>query len=225
MAELPTVEAELVKVTKFKGKYDDRQDYLAALLHAIDSKLSNDDYDNLSDEAVKWHHAAVKSHEAQEEIPDFEGEAETVDALPLTDTRHPIQKNANRSEDEVLPSSDEDDEAEDTPDTPENDASEEVVKPKPVKKVVHPVGSSKRPDYTKITGEKDKWGVIKGTLTARALEMYEQGCTAKQLLDELGGRHYNVLKKMVKEGHKLEKSELGVWKLTHKDSLPPKKEK
>ena len=216
MPELPTIEAELVKATKFRGKYDERQDYLAALLHAIDSKLSNDDYDNLSDEAVKWHHAAVKAHETQEDIPDFEGEAEEADKLPLTDPRHPIQR--PEPEDEIGP-------VEDEPPEPVAELEEAEEKPKPVKKVVHPIGSSKRPDYTKVTGDKDKWGIVKGTLTSRALEMYEQGCTAKQLLDELGGRHYNILKKMVKEGHQLSKTELGVWTLKHKDNLPPKKEK
>lgn len=213
---MSTIEAELVKATKFRGKYDERQDYLAALLHAIDSKLNDDDYDRLSDEAVKWHHTAVKAHEAQEDIPDFDGEAEEADKLPLTDPRHPIQRPEPEDEEAAV--------EEDEPVEAET-AEEAEPKPKPVKKVVHPIGSPKRPDYTKITGDKDKWGVIKGTLTARALEMYEQGCTTKQLLDELGGRHYNILKKMVKDGHVLEKSELGVWKITHRDDVNSKKGK
>ena len=54
------IETELLKATKFKKKekdYDDRQDYLGAVVIAI-SKLTEDDYDDLSDAAADWFNAA-----------------------------------------------------------------------------------------------------------------------------------------------------------------------
>lgn len=168
--------SDVVAMIGPKAKFNDRQDYLAALLHLIDTKLSNDDYDRLTDDAVKWHHAAVKAHESQSEIPDFMEPEEQPPESPPKRTQRPPE----------------------------------------------PVGTKKRPDYSKITGEKDRYGITIGTKTAEAIKMYEEGCSAKQILDELGGRHYNILKKLQKEGHRISKTELGVWTLTHKDDLQPK---
>ncbi len=80
-------------------------------------------------------------------------------------------------------------------------------------------------DYTKLTGERDRYGVIKGTKTAEAVAMYETGASARDIDDKIGGRHYNVLKRLQTEGHRVEKFENGKFKLTHKDDVIPKKGK
>jgi hypothetical protein len=67
------LEKELVKATGFKppkGGYKDRQDELAALAR-LGSKLPDDDFDDLSDEAGNWVNAAVKAIMAKGTIKDF----------------------------------------------------------------------------------------------------------------------------------------------------------
>ncbi len=72
------------------------------------------------------------------------------------------------------------------------------------------------PRYDAITGEKDKWGITKGTKTSDAMDMLEQGCSMAEVTDKLGGKYYNALRDAVKDGHLVEKQENGKIKLTHK---------
>jgi hypothetical protein len=67
------VERELIKVTSYKSrtKFSDRQDYLGSILNAV-VKLSDDDFDNLTDEATEWANAAVHARNSKEDIPDFD---------------------------------------------------------------------------------------------------------------------------------------------------------
>jgi hypothetical protein len=266
---MTSVEEELVKATKFKGaKFTERQDYLAALLMAIDSKLRDDDYDNLSDEAVSWHTNAVAKYEAKDEIPDFE-EAEEIDPedeegaeenseaeeaaeaadeeLPLTDKRHPLHRPAptQEPEDEEAADAEPVDEAVEADEEPDAVAEEEAEEPspKPARKAAKPAKAPKaaapdkaaraapvkkpqKPiDYTKLTGDRDKFGVVIGTKTHEAVKMYEKGATGAQIVDALGGRHYNILTKLTEQGHRVEKLDGGVWKLTHRDAIKAKKAK
>jgi hypothetical protein len=236
------IEAELVKAAKFKDKgYDDRQDYLAALLIAMDKKISDDQYDLLSDEAVAWHVKAVEAKDNSKEIPDFEGsEIEDDEELPLTDPKHPLHRPSAEAEET------EDDEVDPETVNPEpvEEDEEPVPAPKPkakakvakAAKVEEPEEAEpeepkaeKKPkrkiDYTTLTGEKDRYGIVKGTKTSEAVKLYEKGRTLAQVTDELGGRHYNILKRLTKDGHLVEKLEGGVWKITHKDDLTKKSKK
>jgi hypothetical protein len=203
------VEAELVKSTKYKPKEGaNRQEYLAGLLHNIDNKLSDAAYDKLSEEAVDWHRAAVKAFEDEKPIPEFEGADSGT-----TDTE-PDHQNAN------------DDSEDRTSDEETSDAE-----PAEVAAVVGSRKASKKPksepktkvDYDAITGEKDRYGITIGTKTHLAVKLYEKGASLKQVEEEIGGRHYNILMRLTKEGHTVEKMGGGIWKITHKDD--PKKAK
>lgn len=175
------VEAELRKVSKVKDKkYKDRQDELAALLIAIDRNVSEEDYDLLSDEAVKWHHDAVAAADTRQPIPDF------PDMQPGDEP-------------------------------PAEEASPEEAAPQVPEREKKP-SERNQPDYSKLDGSRDRYGLVIGTKTHMAVQMYEKGCTTKEIHDELGGRFYNILKKMVNDGHNVFKDEeTKVWKLTHKD--------
>lgn len=227
MSDMSDIEVELLNATKFRGdKYPDRQDYLAALLVAIDKKLTNDDYELLSDEAVEWHNAAVAAHEAKEEIPDFDGSVQHE--LPLTDPEHPLHRgpDADDSEDEDAKPS-----VELYPDS--EAASGEEEPPPPVKKPTKkgaakgkaraerkPVSyKNPQPNYTALTGERDKFGITIGTKTHKAVQMYEKGSTASQVEEALEGRYRNILTKLRDDGHKVEKLAGGVFKLTHRDEV------
>ena len=62
----------LEKATDVKAsKGEDRQEYLARLIKAV-SKLSDEAYEELSEEAQDWNNAAVIATKAKEEIPDPE---------------------------------------------------------------------------------------------------------------------------------------------------------
>lgn len=82
-------------------------------------------------------------------------------------------------------------------------------------------------DYTKLTGAVDRFGVILGTKTADAVAMYEkpEGASAFEIDQKVGGRFYNILKKLELEGHRVERLDDGRWKLTHKDDIKADKPK
>jgi hypothetical protein len=281
------IEAELVKALKFKKKYDDRQEYLEAILVAIDDRdrFTDDDYDNLSDEAAAWHKAAVAAKDAHDEIPEFDDELEdetsddtdheadeaaeeVADADEESDTESDDGDEADEAEDESeAPEEDDadatgDDEAEPVDDDEpseessgssahesngaeastdtEADEDEEPAPPKAKKQVKAvpkqakpkavkekkkgPVGGTfGDPDYSKITGDKDRFGVTMGTKTAEAVKMYVKGASRSQIMERFGADQKNILTRLAKSGHKVEKSGEGVWKLTHKEDIHSKR--
>ena len=72
--------------------------------------------------------------------------------------------------------------------------------------------------------ELDKWGCMAGSKNSKALALFEEGATSGEIKRELGGTYYNVLKKMIEQGHRLEKYG-AITKLIHRDELAPKKPK
>lgn len=255
-----SAEHELVKATKFKGeKYDDRQDYLAALVKVID-RLDENKFDNLSDEAADWFNGAVLALNKKRDIPDFpDEELTTADEDEDEDDADPdegVSKDASKeaAEDEEPVSGDdlteEDADPEEVDQAEPEGASEETrngnteerrgkiskQKKAPVKKgkpkqIEMPLpgpkkGQSKRTvpvDNSPI--EKDRYGVIKGTKTHEVVLLYEKGATSREIAEKIGGRFYNILKQLAKEGHRVEKLEGGVFKLTHKEDRTDKPKK
>src|SRR6266850_7451291 len=68
------IERELIEATGYKArqKYANRQDYLKSILNAV-AKLTDDDFDSLTDETALWVNAAVEAHNSKnEEIVDFD---------------------------------------------------------------------------------------------------------------------------------------------------------
>lgn len=72
------IEKELVRYSKFKPttKYEDRQDYLHALIVMVSKAADKDPngFDGLTDETAEWYDTAVRAHNRKEEVPDFEVE-------------------------------------------------------------------------------------------------------------------------------------------------------
>lgn len=194
------VEQELLKATAYKAqrKFTNRQDYLGSVLNAV-LKLSNDDFDSLSDEAAAWANAAVASKNAKDpELPDFDevvegNNASDVDNVDGTEATSGAVPDTGVLEVEAAPVVDEQD-----------------VVPKKAKKPPSDTYQQVEEDVAL-----DKWGSMEGTKTSIALSMFEKGATTKEVKDAIGGTYYNILKKMSKLGHKLEK-EGALIKLTHK---------
>ena len=227
-----SVEQELIKVSKFKGEDEgDRQDYLIKLRMHADT-ISDAKWKGLSDEAKDWLDAAADATENKRELPDFEDAEEVVD---FGQAPSPDDADAEVEDDEGGGSDDEtgdsegdngDGEVAEEPEPPAKPAK--PAKTKPVKEAKNkptdkkPKADKPKPaprDYTALSGDKDKFGIVIGTKAHDAAAMFEKGCTMKQIMDKLqSGRFYNLLKRMIAEGHKVEKLEGGVWKLTHKSA-------
>jgi hypothetical protein len=78
------IEKELTKASGFKppkGGHDDRQDHLAALAR-LANKMTDEQFDELSDEAANWVSAAIKALNAKTEIEEFEDEDTDQDQEP-----------------------------------------------------------------------------------------------------------------------------------------------
>lgn len=217
------VERELVEICNFDGsKYKTRQNYLAALARAIE-KIPGEDFDNLTDDAADWYNAAADAISEKKEIDDFEAE-ESEKAEPNTGETEVASADEGEDIPEFLRR-----DAEPVPETqvaldtkePETGAAKSAddKAEKAPKKGKNASPSHKTQDYSQVTGEKDRWGFIKGTKTAKVVEMYERGTTAKEIMEVVGGRFYNMLAQLQKGGHKVEKTAEGLWKVTHKDDL------
>jgi len=233
------VEKEVSAITKLKvTQYDDRQDFLAAVARALD-KVKEDIYDNLSEEAYQWHKAAADALVAKEELPDFDGslpsEAEEAEDAPEPadddDSTDSADDDGDNADDD--PENDEG-ESEETEPAPKSKGKGKPAKPKTETTPAKPAKKTKPEkvkgprksdvDYTKLTGELDRYGITKGTKTAQAIEMYEKGATSKEINEKLEGRYYNILTKLQAEGHLVEKKD-GAFKLTHKDDIKSAKPK
>ncbi len=255
------LEKELIKATKFqppKGGYKDRQDELAALAR-LGSKLPDDDFDDLSDEAGNWVNGAVKAIMAKDTIKDFTDDARKASKDDAEEAR---DAEAGEDAEEQKPEDSDDSSGSDPDDglreadaqaEADNEAEEareaalpvkgKAVKfnkggnprkggrpkadPEKVRKSIEKLASAKELEgvktrYDDVTGEMDRYGVMINTKTHDAVLMYEKGTTSKGLTDKLGGRFYNILRKLSEQGHLVERSPEGVFTLTHRDDIRAK---
>jgi hypothetical protein len=239
------IEKELIKITGYKArkKFANRQEYLRSILNDV-SKLDNDQFDELTDEAAVWTNKAVEALNArpEEEIPDFDEIEAVDDSEDDNDQDHDDPEVEEDSETEGEADDDPDEEDADEDDAEAQDEDEEVVTddsdeedepaPKKAKNKVPPKKSTlkkikqshKRAPRTSPNDPDvvlDKWGCMEGSKNARALAMFEKGATTREVKDAIGGTYYNILKKAEQQGHRLEKDG-SIIKLTHRDDLAKK---
>lgn len=120
------IERELIKVTGYKArtKFSDRQDYLSSILNAV-SKLDDDDFDNLSDEAAEWANAAVEAKNSRNaELPDFD-EVGTPEEAPDDSSDPEDEEGGEDGSADDENDSDADDDSDDVADASDDDASED----------------------------------------------------------------------------------------------------
>ncbi len=188
------VEAELRSVCKVKPeKFTDRQNYLAALCRHISDKLTEDQFKALSDGAFEWYEMARQAKDKDLEVPEFL-DHEPLDEVPNQTTIDAMRDAKEGNLVEFDPSS---------LDTP----------------VKSPRSRTGVPRYDVVTGEKDKWGIVKGTKTSDAMAMLEKGAKMGDVKKALGANYYNALSARVKEGHCVEKLPNSIIKLTHRDEV------
>lgn len=252
------VEKELIKVSGYKAraKFADRQEYLKSILNAV-SKLTDDDFDALSDEAAAWANAAVDSANSKSkdsEIPDFDqveasdddpdgaeetAEDETTEEASEDDDEEAEDEEASDDDHdpetgEVTETEDDEPELELEPVKPKKGAKKAPVKaapkaaPKKAEKPAEkPAKEASKPKHRNLTPNErkdavlDKFGAIEGSKNSQALALFEKGATSKEVKDDLGGTYYNILKRAVQAGHRIEKVG-SLITLTHKDNLGKK---
>lgn len=244
------IERELIQATGYKArqKYANRQDYLKSILNAV-AKLTDDDFDDLTDDTAAWVNAAVEAHNSKnEEITDFD------ELDPTAGTDEPDDEEIQEGEEAVDPETgevleDEDelphdqrtDPEEYEPEVEEAEAEEppllKLLKEKPKRKphktdkLAKQVPSPERkkpksaPKHIPVDDDSDvildKWGCMEGSKNSQALVLFEQGATAAEVKAKLGGTYYNILGRCAALGHKMEK-EGHIIKLTHKNELGKK---
>jgi hypothetical protein len=206
------IEQELIKATSFKapkGGYKHRQDEIAALAKAA-VKLSDDDFDELTNEAADWVNSAIKAINDKADIRDFAADDEVPedDVDPGDADQEDDEEPANDEEADEADAED-DEKAADEADEAEDDVDHEAIeedefeeatqaakkaekkpgkdeKPKRKRRPTKEELSAVKTRYDNLTGEKDRYGVIIGTKTHDAVLMYEKGATSKQIQEALG---------------------------------------
>lgn len=234
-AEAINKKKELPEFAKLKAaaKKAGREDEYSAEEEAADSEFDDDDDEETEDapEDEAGDDDAESETTAEDEADDS-GDEGTTDEPDDDDDTDDEDSEADAAEDAAAESANEAEEAATEMAKPKS-KSKAKPEPKaakaPAKEAAKPAKKKPVPTrYDHLTGEKDKWGIMRGTKTSEALEMYEKGATAREIFERLQGRHYNILGIMVKQGHVLEKLEGGRFKLTHKDEIgkaPAKKGK
>lgn len=192
------IEKELLDAAEFKPKkkYDNRQDYLAALARAT---IAIDDavFDKLSDPAADWSNDAVKAIREKKPLPDFpdaeggeEPAEEVVDASEVVET-------LGGEEEAPAP-------------------KKTRTKGKPPQRLPHP-----KIDLPEDVGDgylTDEFGCAVGSKAAAAAAMFKNGARMADVNASIGGTFYNLLTRFEKQGHVIEKGPNGKITLKHKES-------
>ena len=203
MPETSVIETELVEAAGFEPTRDyERQDYLAALARAV-NEVEEATFDNLSVEAQDWFNSAVKALNKKQDLPEFpdaDDEAEAEEETPEAEeeeTPAPKAAKAKKGNAKAKPE--------------EEKAEAEATSPAPKRRV-----APRKIPHPPV-GELDHYGCNVNSKGHAALMMFETGCRMTDVTESVGGTYYNLLQKIVKHGHKLEKGANGFMKLTHKD--------
>ncbi len=173
-------EQELVEATNFdtQREYKHRQDYLVELLIAS-ADLSQDAFDSLSEAAYGWTNAAAVARKSGKTLPDFVEEGEYED----------------HSEDD--PSSD----LQSTSETGDLVNVQEQPSSKPRRAGKKGGRKSKKEPKQPQSTEIDAFGIRVDTKAHLAVKLMEVGCTMKEVHDATGSTHYNIIRRLEKQGH------------------------
>lgn len=128
------IERELISITEYKiqRKFSDRQDYLKSLFVAV-QKLTDDDFDSLSNGAAAWANACVEAHNNKRDgdLPDFDEIEDVVDEdeddpsedEPFDDDSTEDEEDPDEELDEDQPDDDQEEESEN--ESPDDDPPDE----------------------------------------------------------------------------------------------------
>jgi hypothetical protein len=174
------------------------------------NKLEDIDFNSLSDDSNKWFNDAVRAMNNRKDLPEFpdveETESEGTDARGVQDS---APEEGEAEVEETKPTSKKEKAAPKT-------EHKRRQKGTPPRKLEHA-----EIDTDAATGDHpqvDAYGVVKGSKNAAAVSMLEKGCRMSDITHSIGGTYYNLVERLRKAGHAVEKGANGHIKLTHKDS-------
>lgn len=240
------IEKELIEASGFEPRrnYAERQDYLAALARAVQD-MDEDDFDKVSNEAADWYNAAVDAINDKSNIPDFDDAEKAAEPETAEPADAEVEEGTEvEAEEEADAEVEEEAEPEEkaprsrrgkAPDKPASKGKAETkgkaaLKDKNAPKAEpEPRQPAKKAEATTtkraapVAGLRlDKWDIAEGTKNSQAAAMLEKGAKMADVNKEVGGTYYNLLKRLVKQGHKLLKEPNGELRLVHKDEYGKK---
>lgn len=225
MSEVERTIRKLIKFKHGEDEFRDRQDYLASLLREADKWFrkndeSEDIFNGLDDAVAEWYDAGTKQLNLKREIQDFPD----LEFDESQDEESEVEEESSEDEGEAQEAADEMGQAEahvvEAEEPTEAEPEEQVEQPKPkVKKSKKKTAVEPDPRYDHLSGRKNRYGIYEGTKTHDAILLYEKGATVKQVTEKIGSRFYNILKKLMADGHQVTKDENGVWTVRHKDDV------
>lgn len=216
------IERELVKAARLRkqeDQYKNRQDYMADIVRHFDKICAKDDsaVDSVSEEAYTWYEDAATAINSKDRIPEF---PDVQLAQEVEDEPEEEVEDRSMEVEEAEPEEEVEEEVE-IEDEPEPEvAPKKVVKAKAKPKAKRPKKKLKREGVElNEEGVKDKYGVVVGTIRHEVLKFFEKGASQAECKKEYGQTYYNLLKQMSLEGHLVERTGPGIFKLTHKDEV------
>lgn len=211
------VQKELVEAAGFEPtKNYQRQDYLAALARAV-NEIPEEDFDGLSVEAQDWFNAAVKALNKKQELPEFpDAEAEGNEAAEDNPTDDNLEDDtSDEAVEEAPPKKVAKGKKPAKAEPPEGEVEDEAEEAPPKKTK----GKAPRKLEHPAVGELDHFGINVNAKGHAAAAMLEKGCRMADVTASIGGTYYNLLGRLLKDGHKLEKAANGYLQLVHKDNV------
>src|SRR5258706_13719697 len=243
------IEKELVDTASFEPRRDyERQDYLAALARAI-NEVSEDEFDCLSVEAQDWFNEAVRALNKKQDLPEFHDAGAAADEPDEEVDEDETADEPDEKVEELEPEAPEEEKVEEprppdqkfafdkprkkTKKSAKVEAAKGAIKEvrrhkgQPARKLDHPVIRHPPPDAKPedLDIVFDEFGLVIGTKNHAAAAMLIEGCRMADVTESIGGTYYNMLRRLVAQGHLLEKNANGMLKLTCKDALTGKPEK
>ena len=221
---------------------DEATDWINAAIEAIQNddeipELSaledteSDDEDDADDVDEDDDDEDVEETDDDEDDDETENDedADDEDEDEATDTDDESEDDEDDDDDDSDEDEDDDDEDEEPEEKPRRKVEKVTVKEDKTKghKKVPMKGKAsqkKAGPHQYKHAERDRYGLVVGTKVSQAVALFEKGAPMKLIKEKLGGPQNNVLDKLRKQGHLVEKFD-GVIKVTHKDDIETSKKK
>lgn len=225
---------EVTFVTKEGG--ESKQDYLLKVFQAIEG-LSGTEWEDLSKGAKRWYNEAVDKYDSNDPLPNFsvkfdedDGSDNTVeigssigeDGLddPMSED---VLKAATASETDSFSDLETYDSDSDMNETIAEALNQEVYVGKPTGKIEKlkketikvPKTNTRRSAIKNV----DRYGLKKNSKSSMALQLFERGATMAEAKKMTGGTHYNILRKLAIQGHKVWQEADGRFFVKHKTEI------
>jgi len=195
MSEIRKELEELTGINKRAKESEPK--FLTRLVRAAtdNTKVSDDDWDGLSDDAQNWVTDAVEAMNNKEDYPAFPDaeDEEKPKASSKAKTNGKAKPPAKRA------------------------AAKKPAAKKPAAKATAKKAKASAKDADDGGASKDKFGLREGSKSSLAADMFEAGAKMADVKSETGTNHYNLLRRLEDDGHEVSKDGAVIF-VQHKDA-------